>query len=80
MNDQTENLPGGYECCVWSILAVLFITTFMVGWSSDEITTLRVIAFTISLGFVAIIIILYRLEKRFREISMVEMPKEDYQD
>jgi len=52
----------------------------MVGWSSDEITTLRVIAFTISLGFVAIIIILYRLEKRFREISMVEMPKEDYQD
>lgn len=76
LTDNPENLPEIYDCCMGMLVVVLFLNGWIAagGGYLSESNLLSLIGFVLSLGFICVIVILYRIEKHWRNIAKRERP------
>ena len=82
LSDTTEDLPEIYDCCLGMLVIVLVLTGLgsLAGGGMGETGILQLIGFILSLGFILVIVILYRIEKLLRTSLQARSGVTDIED
>jgi hypothetical protein len=67
MNQSSKDLEV-YDCCAGLAVVILFMIALGFGWAGTETIALQMIGFSLAIGLIAIIILLFRIEKNSRPL------------